>query len=189
MRARLPLLSSCHQQPLLLLRSRAGGKRAGRRSSQPPASPALRAAAGPAHGRHSACSWSPPGSRFPGPLPSCFARRREHSSPELQAISGFSPALRHRTLLRVSRCRLAAVFRGPSSEERALTAAIALAVRSNAFPAALQLQRGLVLGPFPGAGGAAGVPGARPQHPPPKFAFLLFRGGGSAPRGGRSLVP
>lgn len=100
-RARLSPLSSCHQQPLLLQRSRAG------ESGWLPVLPAAstsrpRGSRGP-RSRPASCvlpatSWLP----CPlSPFRAGSARRRAHPSLELQATSDFPPPLRHRTLLRV----------------------------------------------------------------------------------------
>ena len=154
-RARPQPLSSCHQQPLLLLQNRAGG------SEPAPVLPA----AGICRPPGSRGSPSRPASRrAPGSLAAPVslvlfragcARRREHSSPELQANSGF----RHLSVTvhfpEGSPSRPAAVFRSPSAEKSSLTAGFALAGRISAFPRALRLQPGRCPGTSPGR---AGVP-------------------------------
>lgn len=124
-RARPPPLSSCHQQPLLLLQNRAGG------SEPAPVLPAAGICRPPGSRGFPSRPASP---RAPGSLAAPVslvlfragcARRREHSSPELQANSGF----RHLSVTvhfpEGSPSRPAAVFRSPSAEKSSLTAGFA----------------------------------------------------------------
>lgn len=90
------------RRSLPVTNSRAGlGKAAGRQSSPPLAPPARGAAGAPL----AASALRAPGHLLAPVSPVLFragsARRRAHPFPELQAISGFPPPLRHRTLLRV----------------------------------------------------------------------------------------
>nr|CAI9695653.1 unnamed protein product [Rangifer tarandus platyrhynchus] len=148
------------------------------------ASPSAEPSRGKRAGRRPPCRWHlPPSGQarvpFAASVPACSrlprgsvslvlfragcARRREHSSPELQANSGF----RHLSVTvhfpEGSPSLPAAVFRSPSAEESSLTAAFAIAGRISAFPRALRLHPGLCPGSSPGR---AGVPGARPRPPP-----------------------
>lgn len=108
--------------------------------------------------------------------------------PELQATPRLS--LAPPTTSEGLQCCLAAVFWSLSPEESALAAAVGLAGRSDAFLRALQLQPGSWPGPSRRAG-RRWSPESTASPPPtsPKFVSLLFRGGGSAPRGSRAPGP
>lgn len=125
----------------------------------------------------------------PRPLPSWVCTSPGASVPGVAGDLRLSPTPPSPHTSEGPGCCLAAVFRGPSPEERALTAAFALAGRSDASSAPSSCNQGRCWA-LPQAGGAAVVPGAPCQPSPlPKFASLLFRGGGSAPRGSWSLGP
>lgn len=189
MRARLSPLSSCHQQPLLLQQSRAGGKRL---------------AAGPPRCRHLPSAGQLGASlaasvlRAAGHLlaPVCPVSFRAGFCTPLNAFIpgvagdlGLFPNPPSPYTYEGPHCRLAAVFRGPSPEESTLIAAFALVERSDAFFRALQLQAGSLGRLLPGRAGPRWSSELTPNPRLLKFSSLLFRGGGSAPWGGCSLGP
>lgn len=115
---------------------------------------------------------------FPRLLPrSGSARPRERSVPELPAVAGSPPPPSpHASEGPLTPCSLP---QPGACEEGARIAAFALARRPLQAPATAT-----------GAAGRAGPrwsPELAPNPRPPKFASLPFRGGGSAPRGGRCL--
>lgn len=98
--ARLPRLSSCHWQPLLLLQSPAGGKLAGHWPSPPPASPGHRTAL-PLRAAGVLRDPGHPGSRFPCPPVSWSCTPPVAFAPGVAGELGLPPTLHHRTLPRV----------------------------------------------------------------------------------------
>lgn len=141
-------------------------------------------AAGIAGSRPASCElWQLPSSPFPGPLTSWLCTLLDSFVPRIAGDLGLvpTPSLPHTS--EGPYCRLVAVFRGPSPEESAQTIAFKLAGRSAASPCLLQLQPGSLLGPFPRAGGAAVVPGARPEPPPSEVCLPSLPGWGKCASG------
>lgn len=185
MRARLPPLSSCHQQSLLLL--------SGAEEGGPPA--VLTAA----------CISCPPGSRGPPSRPASCLLSATSRLPFPR--SSFEVVVHAAGCIRPRSCRrprasatppsphtskgayrhLAAVFRGPSAEESALAAAFALAFRSIAFPRASGCTRAAARALLRGRRGG-GVPGGRPQPPPSEVCFPPLPGWGKCASGRRVPV-
>lgn len=187
-RARLSPLSSCHQQPLLLQQSGAGGKRLAAGPPRLPASPVLGTAGSLALSQRPACSRPPPGSRLPN-FRAGFCMPLDASIRRVAGDLGLSPNPPSPYTYEGPHCRLAAVFRDPSPEESALTAASALVERSDASFRALQLQAGSLGRLLPERTGPRWSSELTPNPRPLKFSSFLFRGGGSAPWGGCSLGP
>lgn len=137
----------------------------------------------PATGKPSRASnqlvWSrPPPAFISSVLPRAgSASRRARSVPELPAVAGSPPPPSPRASegLR-SPCRF---LKPGAREEGAWNAAFALARHTLPGPA--------VAARVSGWAGPQWSPELAPSPRPPKFASLLFRGGGSAPRGGRWL--
>lgn len=150
---------------------RAEQGKAGRQpSSLPPASPAGRVAGGPSRGQRLGCSrpprWlcMPPGAFVPG---------------DAGELGLPPPCLRHRTLLRVP--TVALQLFGALQQRRAPRPLPFVSGKERCLPPRpLAAPRSLFLG----RAGRRGSPELAPSPRPPKFASLLFRGGGSAPRGG-----
>jgi hypothetical protein len=142
----------------------------------------------PARSQSPACSRSRPGSRFPGSPSSWLCTPLGAFAPGVASDLGL-PSSSVTARFRGSPCSLAAVSWGPSPEGSALTAAFALAERSAPVPRGPPAAARVAAPAFLPGAGRRGSRELAPSPRPPKFASLLFRGGGSAPWGGWSLGP
>lgn len=160
--------SSCHRQPLLLRSHPRGSDLVA--SISPPLE-SLRGPVASLHGRDHLLLSFP--RCYPGPALLATGRIRSRSCQR-------SPApllLRHLTLPRVPYCPTASWNR-----ERARRAPGSLSLQKRDVPSR---PGSCTRGRRPSW--ATVVPELAPNPRPPKFAALLFRGGGSAPWGGRWL--
>lgn len=193
MRARLSPLSSCHQQPLLLQRSRAEpGKAAGRRSSPQLAPPARGASRGPPLAASALRAPRPPlGFGFPRSSSELVLHaRRPPLSPELQATSRFPPRLSVTAHIRGSLLSPCCRFPGPFTKGNCLDRCLCVRGKMPSSSAPCSCNRGRCSGARLGGRGGGG-PRSSPPTPalrslPPSSSGVGEVRLGAAGRGGRS---